>query len=142
MPSLILMNPWKMQGFKRLGGQICWKHVGHDFSPGLFLLASRVAMILYIYRYIHTYIYFNKHYNCNTSNCTHLDIHNLISFQFCVEIDAFLGSIEPGYFNGSKDGDTITAIAFEAQLAATGEAFALYRCGGDRVLTWGNPRRR
>eukprot|EP00435_Cladocopium_sp_Y103_P001321 s3583_g1.t1 len=40
---------------------------------------------------------------------------------------------------GIQDGDHITAIAQQkAQLAATGGAFALWRRGGDRVVTWGD----
>ena len=40
---------------------------------------------------------------------------------------------------GLEDGDHLTAIAVEAKLAATGEAFALFCPGGDRVVTWGTP---
>eukprot|EP00435_Cladocopium_sp_Y103_P048563 s376_g14.t1 len=41
---------------------------------------------------------------------------------------------------GIQDGDHITAIAQQkAQLASTGCAFALWRSGGDRVVTWGYP---
>ena len=40
---------------------------------------------------------------------------------------------------GLEDGDHLTAIAVEARLAATDGAFALFRCGGDRVVTWGHP---
>ena len=40
---------------------------------------------------------------------------------------------------GLEDGDHLTAIAIEAKLAATDDAFALFCCGGDRVVTWGNP---
>ena len=38
---------------------------------------------------------------------------------------------------GLEDGDHLTAIAVEARLAATDRAFALFCCGGDRVVTWG-----
>ena len=38
-----------------------------------------------------------------------------------------------------QDGAQLTAIVGEAKLAATRYAFALWCCGGDRVLTWGNP---
>eukprot|EP00435_Cladocopium_sp_Y103_P019251 s1118_g4.t1 len=39
---------------------------------------------------------------------------------------------------GIQDGDHITAIAQQkTQLAATDRAFALWRCGGDTVVTWG-----
>ena len=38
---------------------------------------------------------------------------------------------------GLEDGDHLTAIAIEAKVAATGAAFALFCCGGDRVVTWG-----
>eukprot|EP00435_Cladocopium_sp_Y103_P062968 s411_g24.t1 len=40
---------------------------------------------------------------------------------------------------GIKDEDHLTAIAIEAKLAATAAAFALFCCGGDRVVTWGYP---
>ena len=40
---------------------------------------------------------------------------------------------------GLEDGDHLTAIAVEAKLAATGEAFALFCPGGDWVVTWGDP---
>ena len=40
---------------------------------------------------------------------------------------------------GLEDGDHLTAIAVEARLAATDRAFALFCCGGDRVVTWGHP---
>ena len=39
---------------------------------------------------------------------------------------------------GIEDGDNITAFAQQkVQLASTGGAFALWRCGGDTVVTWG-----
>ena len=41
---------------------------------------------------------------------------------------------------GLQDGDQLTAIVREAKLAASQSAFALWCCGGDRVLTWGDPR--
>ena len=40
---------------------------------------------------------------------------------------------------GLQNGDQLTAIAVEAQLVATGGAFALFCAGGDRVVTWGRP---
>ena len=40
---------------------------------------------------------------------------------------------------GLEDGDHLTAIAVEARLAATDRVFALFCCGGDRVVTWGHP---
>ena len=40
---------------------------------------------------------------------------------------------------GLQDGAQLTAIVGEAKLAATRYAFAVWCCGGDRVLTWGNP---
>eukprot|EP00435_Cladocopium_sp_Y103_P055467 s979_g18.t1 len=40
---------------------------------------------------------------------------------------------------GIGEGDHVTAIVQQANLAATEEAFALWCCGGDRVLTWGKP---
>ena len=42
---------------------------------------------------------------------------------------------------GVQDGEHITAVAQRANLAATTEAFALWCCGGSRVVTWGNPHR-
>eukprot|EP00435_Cladocopium_sp_Y103_P040989 s671_g11.t1 len=41
---------------------------------------------------------------------------------------------------GLEDGDHLTAIAVEANLAASGRAFALFCCGGDQVVTWGDPQ--
>ena len=40
---------------------------------------------------------------------------------------------------GVHDGDRITAVAQRASLHATDEAFALWCCGGNRVVTWGGP---
>jgi len=40
---------------------------------------------------------------------------------------------------GLEDGDHLTAIAVEAKLAATDEAFAFFCPGGDWVVTWGDP---
>ena len=39
---------------------------------------------------------------------------------------------------GIQDGDHLTVVPQEAQLAATEGAFALWCCGGDRVITWGD----
>ena len=39
---------------------------------------------------------------------------------------------------GLQDGDHLTAIAIEGKIAATERAFALFCCGGDRVVTWGD----
>ena len=38
---------------------------------------------------------------------------------------------------GIWDGDYLTAIVLQAKLATTGAAFALFCCGGERVVTWG-----
>ena len=38
---------------------------------------------------------------------------------------------------GLEDGAYLTAIAVEAKVAATGQAFALFCFGGDQVVTWG-----
>jgi hypothetical protein len=38
---------------------------------------------------------------------------------------------------GIQDGDHITAVVHQAKLAATESAFALWCCGGDRLVTWG-----
>lgn len=46
-----------------------------------------------------------------------------------------LGSLQTA---GIQDGDHLTAVAQQAKLAATEQAFALWCCGGDRLLTWGN----
>eukprot|EP00435_Cladocopium_sp_Y103_P001152 s1698_g1.t1 len=40
---------------------------------------------------------------------------------------------------GIGEGDHVSAIVQQANMAATQRAFALWCCGGDRVLTWGNP---
>ena len=39
--------------------------------------------------------------------------------------------------SGIQDGNHLMAIAQEAKLAATDQAFALWCCGGDRIVTWG-----
>ena len=41
---------------------------------------------------------------------------------------------------GLQDGDQLTVIVGQAQLAANAYAFALRGAGGDRVVTWGNSR--
>ena len=41
---------------------------------------------------------------------------------------------------GLEEGDHLTAIVIEAKVSATGIAFALFCCGSDRVVTWGDPR--
>ena len=40
---------------------------------------------------------------------------------------------------GIQDGDFLTAVPHQAQLAANYQAFALWCLGGDRVVTWGDP---
>ena len=40
---------------------------------------------------------------------------------------------------GLQDGEAITVVAGQAQLAATGCAFALWYCGSNGVVTWGKP---
>ena len=41
---------------------------------------------------------------------------------------------------GVQEGDHLTAIVVqEAEIAATQDAFALWCCGGDRIVTWGHP---
>ena len=45
---------------------------------------------------------------------------------------------EPLWAAGIEDGDQLTAIVGQAKLAATETAFALWYCGGDGVVTWGN----
>ena len=39
---------------------------------------------------------------------------------------------------GIQEGDSLIAIATQARLAATESAFALWCCGGDALVTWGN----
>lgn len=39
---------------------------------------------------------------------------------------------------GLQDGDNLTAFVLKVMLAATDQAFALWCCGGDKVVTWGN----
>eukprot|EP00435_Cladocopium_sp_Y103_P036266 s632_g9.t1 len=42
---------------------------------------------------------------------------------------------------GVRDGgDNLTALAQQPKMAATEKAFALWCCGGFRIVTWGNPR--
>ena len=40
---------------------------------------------------------------------------------------------------GLKEGDYLTAVVQQAKMATTRRAFAMWCCGGDRMLTWGNP---
>eukprot|EP00435_Cladocopium_sp_Y103_P043871 s1863_g12.t1 len=40
---------------------------------------------------------------------------------------------------GLQDGDHLTAIVGEVKLASTRKAFAAWCCGGDGVVTWGDP---
>ena len=40
---------------------------------------------------------------------------------------------------GLKDGDCLTAVVLQPQLAATGVAFALWCFGGHKIVTWGFP---
>ena len=39
---------------------------------------------------------------------------------------------------GLQEGDHLTAIAIPGKLAATDKAMALWCCGGNRVVTWGD----
>ena len=40
---------------------------------------------------------------------------------------------------GIQEGEHLTAIAQQARLSATEDAFAVWCCGGDRIVTWGDP---
>jgi len=40
---------------------------------------------------------------------------------------------------GVHDGQRLTAVAQQAKVAASRRAFALWCCGGDQIVTWGNP---
>ena len=40
--------------------------------------------------------------------------------------------------SGLEDGDSLTAVAQQPKIAATGGAFALWCAGGDRSVTWGD----
>ena len=40
---------------------------------------------------------------------------------------------------GLQDRDHLTALAVQGSIAATQEAFALWCCGGDRIVAWGIP---
>lgn len=35
-------------------------------------------------------------------------------------------------------GDSVTALAVQLKMASTDLAFALWRCGGERLVTWGD----
>ena len=39
---------------------------------------------------------------------------------------------------GVQDGEHLTAVAQHARATATGAAFAVWCCGGNRIITWGN----
>ena len=41
---------------------------------------------------------------------------------------------------GIQDEDQLTAVVGQAKLAATDFAFALWYCGGNEVITWGDPQ--
>ena len=41
--------------------------------------------------------------------------------------------------SGLEDGDSLTAVAQQPKIAATGGAFALWCVRGHRIVTWGNP---
>ena len=58
----------------------------------------------------------------------------LVSSQGCILADP--EAVEAA---GLQDGDQLTAIARKAHLAASGQAFALWCCGSDGVVTWGDP---
>ena len=40
---------------------------------------------------------------------------------------------------GLQDRDHLTALAVQGSIAATQEAFALWCCGGNRIVAWGAP---
>ena len=42
---------------------------------------------------------------------------------------------------GLQEGDYLTAIVQQAMMAATGRAFAMWCCGGGRIVPWGDPGR-
>ena len=41
---------------------------------------------------------------------------------------------------GLQNGDHLSAIVCQTKVAATSAAFALWCPGGDRIITWGNPK--
>eukprot|EP00438_Fugacium_kawagutii_P017713 Skav207316 [mRNA] locus=scaffold2296:381119:382130:- [translate_table: standard] len=49
--------------------------------------------------------------------------------------------MDPLEASGIQDGDHFTAVVQQPRVAATGQAFALWCCGGDRIVTWGTPDR-
>ena len=49
-----------------------------------------------------------------------------------------LDPLESIYDAGLEDGDHLTAVACQSQVAATAKAFALWCPGGDRIVSWGN----
>ena len=40
---------------------------------------------------------------------------------------------------GVREGDHLTAVAQQVNISASTQAFALWCCGGSKILTWGNP---
>ena len=40
---------------------------------------------------------------------------------------------------GIQEAEQLTAVVQQAKVASTGGAFAVWCCGGDRIVTWGNP---
>ena len=64
------------------------------------------------------------------------------SFQrgFLRLVDADHGMVDPAVSlqaAGLADGDDLTAVVVEPKVVATSAAFAVFCCGGDRVVTWG-----
>ena len=41
---------------------------------------------------------------------------------------------------GVQDGEHLTSMVQAAGVAATSQAFAAWCCGGNRIVTWGNPK--
>ena len=41
--------------------------------------------------------------------------------------------------SGFQNGDTLSAVALQPKIAATGRAFVLWIAGGDKIVTWGHP---
>ena len=40
---------------------------------------------------------------------------------------------------GIEEGEHLTAVVQQPKVAATGSVFALWCCGGDKIVTWGDP---
>ena len=53
--------------------------------------------------------------------------------------DALTNPLDSLQAAGIQEGEHLTALAQRAKIASTGGAFAVWCCGGDKIVTWGSP---